>query len=73
MSTAKDKFGAGLVFGSLLGAAGAYLFAPQSGETFQKKVKHKTFSIAHEGLEIVIDQLDQYIAHEEAWQQDHFE
>lgn len=67
MVTAKDRFGAGIVSGAVIGVVGAFLFAPQSGDQFQRKVKRTVAHKTHEGIEVVIDQLDKYIAHEDRW------
>ncbi|PRY83249.1 YtxH domain-containing protein [Alkalibacterium olivapovliticus] len=37
----KQTFGFGMALGALAGAAAAYLFAPQSGEEFQRDLKDK--------------------------------
>ncbi|WP_161878873.1 YtxH domain-containing protein [Alkalibacterium sp. MB6] len=51
----KRTFGLGVALGALTGAAMAYLFAPQSGEEFQKKVQEKAKS-AKEKAVLTIDE-----------------
>lgn len=51
----KRTFGLGVALGALTGAAMAYLFAPQSGEEFQKKVQEKAKTVKEKAV-ITIDE-----------------
>ena len=59
----KGSFGIGMALGALAGAAAAYLFAPQSGEDFQRQLKTK----AQETKSKAVVHLDEALMETEMW------
>ncbi|EXJ22430.1 hypothetical protein ADIAL_2016 [Alkalibacterium sp. AK22] len=59
----KKTFGFGMILGSLVGTAAAYLLAPKSGEAFQKDIKFK----AQETKNKAVVRLDEALMETEMW------
>lgn len=53
----KKTFGLGLTLGALVGTAAAYLFAPQSGEEFQRDMKLKAQDAKNKAVIAIDDAL----------------